>query len=184
MPLLTTEKPTFSQGRFYPDRMPQSFRSSFFRLPKISRPVVLALCVLLFFFYANPRRPSAQPAEIPSASASSGESNDAHAAEDYAATRSKLAKVTMLFYDEPNEESRAYESALLGHRKHDLRYGYRHFVLRQAIVEGMWSKQAYILSNLLQELAKPRTERLEWLLYVLPRQARVGSLADRLLKLA
>ncbi|KAK4981281.1 hypothetical protein LTR66_010120 [Elasticomyces elasticus] len=128
------------RARFYTGRMPQSFRASFFRLSKASRPVVLALCVLLFFFYVSSRRSNAQPADISSASASSGESNRAHAAEDYAATRSKLAKVTMLFYDKPSKDPRAYESALLGHRKHDLRYGYRHFVLRQAIVEGIYPK--------------------------------------------
>ncbi|KAK4985235.1 hypothetical protein LTR50_006083 [Elasticomyces elasticus] len=145
--------------------MPQSFPASFLRLPKTSRPVVLALCVLLFFLYLNPRRSSVQPADFSSASAASRESDHAYAAEDYGATRSKLAKVTMLFYDKPSRDSRAYESALSGHRRHDLRYGYHHFVLRQAIVEGMWSKQAYLLSILLQELAKPRIARLEWLFW-------------------
>ncbi|KAI9817780.1 MAG: hypothetical protein M1827_000899 [Pycnora praestabilis] len=38
-------------------------------------------------------------------------------------------------------------------------------ILRQDILNNVWSKPAYILSLLLRELAKPPGERLEWLLW-------------------
>ncbi|KAK5197972.1 hypothetical protein LTR99_009390 [Exophiala xenobiotica] len=78
---------------------------------------------------------------------------------------SKIGKVTMLYYDKVSKDSVWFEKALAGHKAHNLRFGYKHFVLRHEIVPDVWSKQAFILSILLQELAKPMADRLEWLFW-------------------
>ncbi|KAH8673342.1 hypothetical protein BX600DRAFT_508619 [Xylariales sp. PMI_506] len=78
---------------------------------------------------------------------------------------SKIGKVTMLYYDEPSNDTIAYEDALEGHAAHNNKFGYRHFVLRRDIVAGLYSKPTYMLSLLLQELTKPPEERIEWLFW-------------------
>jgi hypothetical protein len=83
---------------------------------------------------------------------------------------SRVAKVSVAFdgADVPILR-RAFET----HFKHNAMHGYPHFIDRQKLVDevghpnppwGAWSKPAYVLSILLQELAKPPEERLEWLL--------------------
>lgn len=78
---------------------------------------------------------------------------------------SKIGKLTMLYYNEVSKDTIWYEKALSGHKAHNMRFGYKHFVLRHEIVPDIWSKQAFILSILLQELAKPMGDRLEWLFW-------------------
>jgi hypothetical protein len=36
-------------------------------------------------------------------------------------------------------------------------------VLRRQLLPGFWSKPAYILSRLLEEMAKEEADRLEWI---------------------
>lgn len=66
-----------------------------------------------------------------------------------------------MLYGEVRE---SYERAFRLHEAHDRLHGYKSFVLREQMLEGFWSKPAYILSLLLQEMAKPELERLQWLL--------------------
>jgi hypothetical protein len=75
--------------------------------------------------------------------------------------RTRVGKVTILF----NGNS-YYERANRTHEQHDRVQGYRLHVLRQQLMHDVWSKPAYILSLLLRELAKPESERLEWLLWI------------------
>lgn len=72
-----------------------------------------------------------------------------------------IAKVMMIYGDKP-----IYQRALDTHREHSRRFGYPHIVLRTSILDSVWSKPAILLSLLLQELQKPPSERLEWLLWV------------------
>lgn len=76
--------------------------------------------------------------------------------------RSKIAKLSML-YGEPNP---LYERALAAHVPHNERFGYGMYVLREKTLPGYWSKPAYILDQILAELASPEDERLEWVVYV------------------
>jgi hypothetical protein len=78
---------------------------------------------------------------------------------------SRVGKVSSLYYDQVTAISQAYERALSSHIDHDQRFGYNHFVLRRAIVEGLWTKHALILHCLVTELAKSPAERLEWLFW-------------------
>ena len=76
------------------------------------------------------------------------------------ASESLIGKVTILF----NSKDPTYIRALQTHEAHNQRFGYPMFVLRHAILENIWSKPAYILAALLEEMRKPKGNRLEWLL--------------------
>ncbi|OJD30178.1 glycosyltransferase family 34 protein [Diplodia corticola] len=75
----------------------------------------------------------------------------------------RMGKVTVLYGD----VHPTYERALRTHQLHNRIHGLREFVLRTQVVDGVWNKPAYILSVLVDELAKPDpAARLEWLLWV------------------
>lgn len=75
--------------------------------------------------------------------------------------KTRIGKCTILF----NGNS-YWERAIRTHERHDREHGYRLHVLRQHLMDDVWSKPAYILSLLLRELSKPESERLEWLFWV------------------
>ena len=74
----------------------------------------------------------------------------------------RIAKCTIVFGD----LNPVYERALQTHEVHNKKHGYPMYILRQSILDDVWTKPAYILSLILQELAKPAGERLEWLFWV------------------
>ena len=76
----------------------------------------------------------------------------------------RITKVSVV-YGQPNAR---YEGAIRSHQRHADRWGYDLQVLRQEIVGGVWDKVSYLLSLVLQELAKPPEERREWLWFVFP----------------
>ncbi|THW93325.1 hypothetical protein D6D18_06162 [Aureobasidium pullulans] len=75
--------------------------------------------------------------------------------------KTRVGKCTIVLYG-----SSIYERTVKTHTLHNKLHGYPLHVLRQSIMDDVWSKPAYILSLLLRELAKPQEERLEWLLWV------------------
>jgi hypothetical protein len=75
--------------------------------------------------------------------------------------RTRVGKCTILF----NSNS-FWERAIRTHEEHDRLHGYRLHVLRQQLLDDVWSKPAYILSLLLRELSKSESERLDWLFWV------------------
>ncbi|KAK0262839.1 hypothetical protein LTS09_002814 [Friedmanniomyces endolithicus] len=81
--------------------------------------------------------------------------------EDRLGARTRVGKCTIVF----NGNS-YWERALRTHEEHDRLHGYRLHVLRQGLLDDVWSKPAYILSLLLRELARPESEPLEWLVWV------------------
>lgn len=81
--------------------------------------------------------------------------------EDRLGARIRLGKVTIMFYG-----NGFWERCIKTHEQHNKANGYRLHVLRQHLMDDVWSKPAYILSLLLRELSKPESERLEWLLWV------------------
>ncbi|OJJ50849.1 hypothetical protein ASPZODRAFT_137982 [Penicilliopsis zonata CBS 506.65] len=76
------------------------------------------------------------------------------------ARRPSIAKATIVYGDSP-----VYEEALRTHREHSRRFQYPMHVLRQGILSDVWTKPAFLLSLVLQELMKPEGERLEWILW-------------------
>ena len=57
-----------------------------------------------------------------------------------------------------------YDQAFATHQLHAERFGYPVYNLRQPIIDQTFNKYAILLSVLLEELAKPEGQRLEWLL--------------------
>jgi hypothetical protein len=73
----------------------------------------------------------------------------------------KFGKITATF----GEPDPPYENAIASHNLHNEIHGYPHFVLRERMLRGLWSKHAYILTIIGKELAKPENERLKWVLW-------------------
>ncbi|KAG4440062.1 hypothetical protein IFR05_004455 [Cadophora sp. M221] len=82
----------------------------------------------------------------------------------YTPERSKpyIGKVSILYGD----RKPAYERALKTHEEHNRIHNYRMHLLRHSILDGYWTKPAYILSLLLLELGKEKEDRLSWLFWV------------------
>ncbi|KAI0124093.1 hypothetical protein BJ170DRAFT_686461 [Xylariales sp. AK1849] len=80
-------------------------------------------------------------------------------------TWSRIAKVAMFSYNNVAKDTTTYENALRSHKPHNDRYGYLHYVLRCSLISVQYSKPAYVLSIILQELVKPPCERLDWLVW-------------------
>jgi hypothetical protein len=72
---------------------------------------------------------------------------------------SLIAKVTILFHG----KDPTYIRAIQTHQAHNRRFGYPLLILRHGILDGIWSKPAYLLAILLEELRKPNGHRLQWL---------------------
>jgi hypothetical protein len=76
-------------------------------------------------------------------------------------TNPTIAKVTASFG--PSEP--IYEAAIASHRTHNSLHGYPHYILRERMLPGLWSKHSYLLTILGAELAKPPDQRLQWLFW-------------------
>lgn len=74
-------------------------------------------------------------------------------------SKPSIAKATIVFGDSP-----IYQGALKTHEEHSHKFGYRMHVLRSGILDGVWTKPAFLLSLLLEELVKPEAERVDWIL--------------------
>ncbi|KAJ4290541.1 hypothetical protein N0V90_010758 [Kalmusia sp. IMI 367209] len=74
---------------------------------------------------------------------------------------SKFGKCTASFgdFDAP------YEAAIASHDLHNKIHGYPHFILREHMVHGLWSKHGWLITVIGSELAKPEDQRLEWLMW-------------------
>lgn len=73
----------------------------------------------------------------------------------------KFGKITATF----GEPDPPYENAIASHKLHNEIHGYPHFILRERMLRGLWSKHAYIMTIIGNELAKPKDERLAWVLW-------------------
>ena len=81
--------------------------------------------------------------------------------EDRLGARTRIGKATILF-----SGNAFWERCVRTHEQHDKVHGYRLHILRQTLMDDVWSKPAYILSLLLRELSKHESERLDWLFWV------------------
>ena len=92
----------------------------------------------------------------------SGESiKDGISEDERLGARTRIGKCTILF-----SGNSFWERCVRTHEQHDKVHGYRLHILRQQLMDDVWSKPAYILSLLLRELSKPESERLDWLFWV------------------
>jgi len=88
--------------------------------------------------------------------------NVANVNEEDLSRGSSIGKLSMLY----GETNTLYERALAAHLPHNKNFGYSMYVLRERTLPGYWSKPAFILEQLLAELALPEERRLKWLVYV------------------
>lgn len=75
----------------------------------------------------------------------------------------RIGQISML-YGPTND---LYERAIRTHEIHARQRGYPSYVLRNEITGGYWNKPMYILSLIIQELAKPAVDRVEWFMYAM-----------------
>ncbi|PNS19652.1 hypothetical protein CAC42_7496 [Sphaceloma murrayae] len=80
-----------------------------------------------------------------------------------AATPSSIAKVSILSGRLKGDDLYRRSAAL--HERHDKRFGYRQYVLKERLIGGFWDRPLYIMSLITQELAKPEDQRLQWLMW-------------------
>ncbi len=73
---------------------------------------------------------------------------------------SLIGKVTAVFHGKDPTLVRGIQT----HEAHNRRYGYSLLVLRHQILDDTWSKPAYLLAILLEEMRKPEGHRLKWLM--------------------
>lgn len=73
--------------------------------------------------------------------------------------RAKIGKCTSIY----GTLGTGYYRALDTHVEHNQLHRYPAYILDQAIMDGLWSKETALLQVLLLELLKPKKDRLEWL---------------------
>ena len=73
----------------------------------------------------------------------------------------RIGKVTMLYG--PPAEDETTQLVIAGHRRHAELNGHSIHVLDRQILHGLWSKHAYMLSIMLEQMQKPEDKRTQWL---------------------
>lgn len=72
----------------------------------------------------------------------------------------RIAKACMLY----GSQNPLYERAVRSHKLHNDLHNYPMHVLRHEITGGFWNKPSYLLSLVVNELAKAPEERAEWIM--------------------
>ncbi|KPI36601.1 uncharacterized protein AB675_4322 [Cyphellophora attinorum] len=138
---------------------------------RFPRPVLLLLpttvFILVLLIVADERSlwlcssccyASDEVATAPSAAATDG--SQQHVL-DGGPRNATIGKATMLY----GQQNPVYERALQTHLQHADMHGYPVFILREKLLGRLWTKAAYVLSIILNELQKPTAERLQWLFW-------------------
>ena len=116
-------------------------------------------------------------APLPPSKVAASNSKGNQPSTDTSAKVSKIHQVTMIL-DGEGPEHEVYERALKTHLAHAERWGYETHILREDIVgsgksgrdskghwqSGVFKKPLYLLSLVINELAKPKEERAEWIM--------------------
>lgn len=72
-----------------------------------------------------------------------------------------IAKVTMMYGPQANDET--IQLIIEGHKEHAARHGHGIHILDRQLLHGLWSKHAWMLHIMLQEMQKPENMRTKWL---------------------
>ncbi|KAG5974646.1 hypothetical protein E4U55_008128 [Claviceps digitariae] len=75
--------------------------------------------------------------------------------------QARIGKISIL-YGQPKPY---YERALLTHKRHNRQHGYPMFIQRENVLDGYWTKPAFIHYMILRELRKPESQRLQWMFW-------------------
>lgn len=72
-----------------------------------------------------------------------------------------ISKVTMMYG--PHAKDETMKLIIEGHKKHAERHGHGIRVLDRQLLHGLWSKHAWMLQIMLEEMQKPEDLRTKWL---------------------
>lgn len=75
--------------------------------------------------------------------------------------QARIGKISILY----GSPKRYYERAMESHKRHNRQHGYPMFVQRVDVLDGYWTKPAFIHYMILRELRKPESQRLHWLFW-------------------
>ncbi|KAG5991517.1 hypothetical protein E4U43_004008 [Claviceps pusilla] len=75
--------------------------------------------------------------------------------------QARIGKISILY----GETKPYYERALQTHKRHNRQHGYPMFIQRVDVLDGYWTKPAFIHYMILRELRKPESQRLQWLFW-------------------
>lgn len=84
--------------------------------------------------------------------------------ESWRARVPRVMKVTSLF----GADNDLFDGALRSHEEHNRSNGYELLVFRRKIVENYRSMPTYLLSIIVEQLAKPEKARVEWVMWIGP----------------
>jgi hypothetical protein len=135
--------------------MTQLLTRSQLRILKLTALTSLLLCLYYTMIFTHPAEHISYP-HIFTNNRSATTNNTIHTL-----PRSTIGKVTASF----GSPDTPYELAMSSHNAHNTLHNYPSFVLREQMLSGLWSKHAYILTVLGNELSKPSNERLQWLFW-------------------
>lgn len=74
-----------------------------------------------------------------------------------------VSKVSMLWGEQAHDD--VYRRALKTHQTHAGRHGYDFHILQKSVAHHYWNKLYWILTVLVDELAKPEADRVEWMMW-------------------
>lgn len=72
-----------------------------------------------------------------------------------------IAKVTMMYG--PHAKDETMKLIIEGHRQHAARHGHGIHILDRQLLHGLWSKHAWLMMVMLEEMQKPEDMRTKWL---------------------
>ena len=119
----------------------------------------LTLAVSLIFYLTHTPTSSLSPPILPSSPFLASDPSSTPPQDSK--FRSKIGKATASF----GPKDTTYEAAISSHHTHDTIHSYPHFILRERMLPGLWSKHAFLLTLLGTELSKPAEHRLHWLFW-------------------
>ncbi|EUC37253.1 glycosyltransferase family 34 protein [Bipolaris zeicola 26-R-13] len=120
----------------------------------------LTLVVSLIFYLTHTPSPAPSPPILASTPLLSSDPSTT-LPQDSTKFPSKIGKATASF----GPKDSTYEAAISSHHTHDTQHGYPHFILRERMLPGLWSKHAFLLTLIGTELSKPAQDRLHWLFW-------------------
>ncbi|KAK2609372.1 hypothetical protein QQS21_002153 [Conoideocrella luteorostrata] len=127
------------------------------RTTKVLRGILVLLVLLAFLMWYHPSYASQE--SWTSLTDSTLSQLGVHA--DVHDEQARIGKISILY----GTPSRAYERALQTHKRHNRKHGYPMFIQRVDVLDGYWTKPAFIHYMILRELRKPESQRLQWLFW-------------------
>lgn len=86
-----------------------------------------------------------------------------HSKHEFHHNPASVSKISMLWGKQAEED--VYRRALKTHQTHAERHGYGLHILQESVAHHYWNKLYWILAVMVEELAKPEADRVEWMMW-------------------